>query len=236
MIRKKHRKKCFIFVFAALSVISFAVAEVKAAPCYGTSMLKKGERLKAVEANIIFNRDLDKSHGELESSQYFLDLSYGFTDRISIDLKVGAGDILHRPDDSYKINYDAHFAGGYGFRVLIYDDPKRGLKGVCGFQHISVHPPTERSNGDENKAIVDDWQISALISKDFSFITPYLGAKVSRCDIIHTVGGERGRKKSDDLLGVVLGTDIKLGNNLRLNMEGRAIDETAFSARLDFLF
>ncbi len=232
----KLRKLNLIYILTAVILFVFVANEAIAAPCYGTDMPKEDEWFKAFEANVVLERDLEDSHGELESSQYFLDLSYGLTDKISIDLKVGVGNLMHRPDDSYKINYDTAFAGGYGFRVLMYDNPERGLKGVWGFQHISVHPPTIRNNADENEAIVDDWQISALISKDVTFFVPYLGAKISRCDVIHTVGGERGRKKSDELIGIVLGTDIKLGNSFKLNIEGRAIDETSFSTRLSFLF
>ncbi len=237
MRRMKYLNLKSNFILAiGLILFAFAVEESLAAPSYGTDMPDKGEWVKALESNIVFKRKLDKSYGKIKSKQYFFDLSYGLSEWIALDFKVGVGSINHKPTDSYAIDYDAYFAGGYGFRVRAFENANYGLKGVVGFQHISIHPPAERINGDKNEAILDDWQISGLISKNLPFLTPYLGAKVSRCDIIHKLNGERKRKKSDILFGLVAGVDIKLGESFKLNIEGRAIDETALSTRLSLPF
>jgi hypothetical protein len=222
----------------AVILIGFIIVEKSfAAPCYGTDMPSKGKWLKAFETNIVFKRKLDKSYGRVKSKQYFLDLSYGVSDWLVFDFKLGVGSFKHKPTSSYEIDYDTHFAGGYGFRIRVFDDPDKNLKGVLGFQHISLHPPIKKINGDKNEAILDDWQISTLLSKDFRIFTPYLGAKLSRCDVIHKLNGDRKRRKSSEpFVGLVAGTDIKLGKSLKLNIEGRAIDETALSSRLSFLF
>ena len=81
-----------------------------------------------------------------------------------------------------------------------------------------------------HKGIVDDWQLSLLLSKDYEYISPYLGFKISRNDLIHKVEGESKRKKSEDLFGLFTGLDIYLNDEFRLNLEGRFIDETALSA------
>lgn len=223
-------------IVIGLILFAFIAEDSFAAPCYGTDMPKQGEWFKAFETNIILKRKLDKSYGRLKTEQYFLDLSYGLNPWIALDFKIGVGSLDHKPSDSYEIDYDTYFTGGYGFRVRAFDNPEYRLKGVVGFQHISIHPPSEKTNGDKNEAILDDWQISALISKDFSLFTPYLGVKFSRCDVIHKVNGERKRKKSSEPLGLVAGADIKLGESFKLNIEGRIIDETALSARLGFPF
>lgn len=224
-------------IVVAVILAIFAAQQGFAAPSYGTDMPKKGEWVKAWETNIVFKRKLDKSYGKFKSEQYFFDISYGVSDRVVIDAKIGLGNLNHKPNDSYGIDYDAYFAGGYGFRVRVFDHPSRNVKGVLGFQHISVHPPAEMVEGDKNKAILDDWQISALISKDFHRITPYLGAKISRADVIHRLNGVRKRKKSaDPFVGLIVGAHIRLGERFKLDIEGRAIDETALSARVSCPF
>lgn len=232
---KPYLPRITIMVTVILGI--FVAPRGFAAPSYGTDMPKKGEWVKALETNIIFKRKLDKSYGKFKSEQYFFNLSYGISDWVVVDLKIGMGNVNHEQTDSYGLDYDAHFAGGYGFRVRVFDRPSYGVKGVLGFQHISVHPPAERIEGDKNKVILDDWQISALVSKDFHLFTPYLGVKFSRSDLIHRLNGVRKRKKSGNpSLGLVVGTDLRLGEKFKLNVEGCVIDETALSARISCPF
>lgn len=227
----------YLIIVVAVILGIFVAQQGFTAPSYGTDMPRKGEWVKALETNIVFKRKLDKSYGKFKSEQYFLDLSYGVSDWIVVDLKIGLGNVNHKPTDSYGIDYDAHFAGGYGFRVRVFDSPGHSVKGVLGFQHISVHLPAERIEGDKNKVILDDWQISALISKDFRLFTPYLGAKLSRSDLIHKLNGVRKRKKSGDpFVGLIVGAHIRLGERFKLNIEGRVVDETALSARISCPF
>ena len=203
-----------------------------AAPCYGPNMPDKGKWDIGAEVHILLNRDMEKEHGEFKSRQFFTVLSYGIFDWLSFDGKIGLGDIKHKPDDKDEINYNTSFAGAYGFRVRVYQDELAKIRAIVGFQHISVHPEDKNANGVKNECIMDDWQLSFLVSKDFKYLSPYLGFKVSRCDLIHKEDGRRGRKNSDDFVGAFLGGDIYLNDRLRFNIEGRFIDEAALSAAL----
>jgi len=109
---------------------------------------------------------------------------------------------------------------------------------VFGFQHISVHPHTVYVGTVKNKAVLDDWQFSALASYDFKMATPYLGAKWSRMDYIHWTDGERKREKSDltKSVGLVCGLDIPFGEKFWLNLEGQFIDVEAFSVSANYKF
>ncbi|MCM8820230.1 MAG: hypothetical protein NC925_05490, partial [Candidatus Omnitrophica bacterium] len=89
------------------------------------------------------------------SLQNFLLLSYGLDDWFCIDLKAGMGYIKQKPSGYIEIDYPESFAGGYGFRVRLYN--KGNFKSVFGFQHISVHPRKTKSNNDIHRAIFDDW-------------------------------------------------------------------------------
>ena len=103
------------------------------------------------------------------------------------------------------------------------------MKAIFGFQHISVHPNSQIVNNKKNQIILDDWQLSTLLSKGFNRFTPYLGMKLSRLDFIHKVDGVRKRKKCEDNFGVFVGTDIYIKDEFRINLEGRFIDEVAIA-------
>jgi len=207
-----------------------------AAPCYGTKMPERKEIFIGGQSHIIFKRYLEGDNGKIKSFQDFFLLSYGAFDWLSIDLKGGAGNIKQRPVNRANLGYPYYLGGGYGFRLRLYDD--KNIKAVCGFQHISIHPETIQADTGKNKAVLDDWQFSALASYAFKKITPYLGTKVSRSDYIHWVNGERNRVKSDTdkSIGMVVGMDFDLAKNMWLNLEGQFFDGEAMSASLNYSF
>jgi hypothetical protein len=89
-------------------------------------------------------------------------------------------------------------------------------------------------NSDKHEAILDDWQISLLVSKAIGKITPYLGVKWSRVDYIHKMNEVRKRRMSDltKSVGCVLGLDIPFNEKTYLNLEAHFVDEQAFSIAL----
>ncbi|MDD5614559.1 MAG: hypothetical protein PHQ54_05770 [Candidatus Omnitrophica bacterium] len=220
-----------IIKIVVLSILVFS-ALAYAAPCYGPNMPDKDSWDIGAEVHLLLNRDMEKEYGSLRGSHYFMMFSYGALEWLSLDLKLGIGDVRHSPDSKNNINYNANFSGAYGFRIRVYQNETKHIKAIAGFQHISVHPGSKNANGVKNECVMDDWQLSFLISKEFKHLSPYIGCKVSRCDLIHKEDGERGRNNSDDHLGVFLGSDIYINNKLRFNIEGRFIDETALSAAL----
>lgn len=234
-IRKPLVLAFFILVFQ-LYLAPCTLCLSYAAPCYGTRMPGKHKFVAGIESSTLFKRYLEDDYGKLRSAQYFLDLSYGVFDWLSIDLKGGAGNVKQRPVDSDELDYPSGFAGGYGFRVRFVDKDK--IKAVFGFQHISVHPKKIHIGDVKNQAILDDWQVSLLGSYDISRFTPYAGIKWSRTDYIHWIDTARKRRMSDRTkeLGLVLGTDITLAENFWINIEGRLFDEEAASLRLNYAF
>jgi len=205
-----------------------------AAPCYGTKMPLQGDFFMGGQTNLIFERHLEDEYGEMRSTQHFLLLSYGVADWFVLDLKAGAGNIKQHPIGSDELDYPSSFAGGYGFRIKLYEDEK--FKVVYGFQHISVHPRSIRIGGLKNTAVLDDWQTSLLVSYDFDKFNPYLGLKASRTDYIHWIEEDRKRKMSDltEVPGLVVGCDFHLNQTTWLNFEGQFFDieEFAFSINI----
>lgn len=207
-----------------------------ASPCYGTRMPAKNHFSAGVQTNVIFNRYLRDGYGKLRSTQHFLLLSYGVFDWLSIDLKGGAGNIKQHPLGSDEVDYSSSFAGGYGLRLKVYDN--NATKAAIGFQHISVHPGGTDLGDIKNKAILDDWQSSFLISRKICAVTPYLGIKGSRLDYIHWIGGDRKRKKSDSTknAGMVIGIDVPVTDKAWVNLEGQLFDVEAVAFSLNFDF
>jgi len=206
------------------------------ASCYGTKMPQKNKFFIGLESDFLFNRYLENSQGKLRSKQQFLDVSYGVFDWLALDLKGGAGDIRQHPQSSDEVNYSYGFAGGYGFRLRFLD--RKNWKMVFGFQHISVHPKRAFVAGVKNKAILDDWQTSLLVSYDFKRIVPYLGTRWSRVDYIHWVDDVRSRVMSDMTrdIGLIWGIDLPITEKIWLNIEGSAFDSDALACSIKYAF
>ncbi|MBD3264823.1 MAG: hypothetical protein GF375_06950 [Candidatus Omnitrophica bacterium] len=155
---------------------------------------------------------------------------------MSIDLKGGAGNVEQRSPAGVRVHYPSSFAGGYGFRLRLYEGDD--IKAVFGFQHISVHPRSLHIEEDKNKAVLDDWQTSILISRKFNKINPYAGLKFSRTDYIHWQEDNRKRKMSDltESVGIIIGIDVSLNSAAWLNLEGQFLDSRAMAASLNFSF
>jgi hypothetical protein len=220
----------FVILISLLGVFDFSLG----APCYGTRMPKKKKFFSGLQSYSIFKRQQEKDYGRLRSGQYFLLLSYGVYDWLSIDLKGGGGDIKQHPADRSEIDYSMNFAGGYGLRLKLYEDDERKI--VFGFQHISVHPKSRRLEDGRHKAILDDWQVSLLASQRFGKFTPYLGTRWSRLDYIHRLGDVRKRVMSDltESIGVIFGFDFSPGDQIWFNLEGSLLDSKAFAFSVNF--
>jgi hypothetical protein len=217
----------FIFFLTSLSY---------AAPCYGTKMPRQKEFFGGVQYHGIFKRYLEDNYGKLKSTQEFVLLSYGVYDWLSIDLKGGSGNIKQRPIGSDGVDYSTCFAGGYGLRLKFYDN--KNMRMVFGFQHISIHPHSTHVGSIKHKAILDDWQISLLLSRNFFKITPYLGTRWSRIDYIHWTGEERKREMSalTRSTGFIFGMDLPITGKIWVNLEGQLFDSEAAAISLNYKF
>jgi len=206
-------------------------------PVWGTNMPDLGEWTVGFRNNIVFEDKLRRDYGKIDSTQYFCDLSLGITEWLSLDGRLGMGDIYHDAGDSFDIDYGTNFAGGYGVRVRVLKNDEYGVKGVVGFQHICVHPSVKDIGGREYRVILDAWQLSVVTSIDLDCVVPYIGATFARSDLIERVDNYRARKKGGGpFVGLAIGADIPLNSFLRFNVEGRFFDETGLSSGLLWRF
>ena len=226
-----------IFLFIVLNLI-FLFSQISyAAPAYGTHMPKKRHWTLGAESSFIIDRNLDNDEGGTYGNRYFLTTSYGIFSWFSFDGKIGLGDVDWDRNKGDDLNYSTNFAGAYGFRIKGYEDKERGIKSVVGFQHISVHPEAKNQGGDKNEAIIDDWQLSVVASKDIKDFVPYLGARYGTLDFIRRTNDvDRKRIKSEKNFGLIFGLDYWLNERTKLNLEGGFLDgeELAIGISYDF--
>ncbi|MCX5701358.1 MAG: outer membrane beta-barrel protein [Candidatus Omnitrophica bacterium] len=88
----------------------------------------------------------------------------------------------------------------------------------------------------EADTTIQEWQVAPYIAKKIGDFIPYLGVKYS--DLRANYKDEDGKLKlkADDNFGVFVGTDYKIGENWKLNLEGRFVDETAMSVGATYKF
>lgn len=218
-------------------VMVFAGGNAQAAPTYGTDMPKKRQISEGYQTNIMFKHDLADTYGNVKSVQHYFDISYGVADWFALDGKIGLGDTLRKGGIHPKIDYRYGFAGGYGFRILVFEEAKNSVKGVLGFHHICVHPSSRNLNGDKHQGILDDWQCSFVTSKDIGRLTPFLGIKGSTNDYICKVNEiDRKRRPPEYYVGLIVGCSARLCGGISVRVEGRFIDESAMTAGAYYTF
>jgi hypothetical protein len=113
---------------------------------------------------------------------------------------------------------------------MAFNDTRNKIRTVAGFHHISVHPENRTINGDKYESLLDDWQISLAASRDIGILTPFLGGKVSRFDLVYKVNEiDRKRRPPRYYGGVVAGCSARLPNGFSVIVESHFIDESSLS-------
>jgi hypothetical protein len=225
----KKNRIILIIVFSILIHMLCGVAPAGAVPSFGTVMPERGKWIAGVQANYTFKRDV-RDYSNVGSSQYFYNLSFGFSDWFSFDAKLGIGSIKAKPLNAGEYNnYRANFAGGYGCRARLFEETKSKIKTILGFEHISVHPSGKNIASERHDIIWDDWQAHLTAFREFGNIYPYCGMRGSLLYIIRKISGNRTRRHSGDYLGLVVGTDVKMNEYVYMSVEGRFFDESALS-------
>jgi len=230
-------KRSFLFflilIFGACLMPSF----VFATPLEGTIFPRERKWKVGSQVNFVERQDIDYLAGEAETHDYFVSLQYGLFEFLSLDFKLGVGDVDYNRDGMEVLDFDDGFAGAYGLRVKLYEEGHQGVKFVVGFHHISVHPPSERDSGNLKQELIwDDWQFDGMMFQEFGRFRPYVGAKVKRVYLIRKIDGDRVRMKSDDEIGLAAGLDVELRENVHLNLEARFLDEEAYSFGVSYQF
>jgi len=226
-----------IKVYGIIAALLLAAYSLYAAPTDGTKIPYKGKYATGYQNNIIFKHDLAGNYGNVKSDQHYYTLSYGVFDWLTLDGKIGFGNVREKGGDHPKVMHNYGFAGGYGFRLRVLDDDKNKVRVVTGFQHTSTHPASRNLNGDKREAIYEDWQVSLTASKDIGRISAFAGTKLSYGNLIQRTNEiDRKNRPPAYYAGLVLGCDIKLTKNTHVSVESHFIDETSLSSGIYYMF
>ena len=229
--------KRHLSLFIALLLVLLCSNISYSAPAYGTHIPDVQKWIWGLEGNLIIDRNIDNDEGGIITNRYFLTTSFGIFSWLSLDGKIGIGNVDWARNKGDNLDYSTNFAGGYGFRIKGYEDEKWGIKSVAGFQHISVHPEPNNQGGSKNEAIVDEWQGSVVVSKDIGYFVPYIGARYGTLDLIRRTNEvNRKRIKSEKIYGIIIGLDYWLNKRTKINIESTLLDgeEVAFGISWDF--
>ncbi len=226
-----------LFFIASTLFFIFNFLRVYASPAYGTDTPDKGKISIGYQANLVFRQPLSDSHGNVRSYQHFLDLSYGALDWFAFDGKLGVGDIRQSGGNRPELNFGTGFAGGYGFRILLWNKPTDKTRVTVGFHHISVHPNDENVGGNLYETFLDDWQVDLLASKKFGKFEPFAGGMASIFDQGYRINhGDRTRMHPKYYGGVIAGCGLDIRKDVKLKVEGHFIDEDSLSAGLYYSY
>jgi len=234
-----------ISIILVLFIIFASAGKTFAAPTNGVRMPPQGRVEAGYEYNQMSSRLLrHDTYGRIATRDHFATLSVGLFDWLTIDGKAGNGDVTHKngiyaPD----LAYGGAFVGGYGIRLKMFDLKPSEVFSVLSAQHISIHPKDKLINGVKYQACVDEWQLSLSIAKRFRFgeiaqAMPYAGIKGSDAEIVYDMNNnDEQRRYSRYNVGFLFGSDILFfDDKLRINIEARFFDETAFSTGISWLF
>ncbi len=225
-----------VLIALILSFLFFA-SRAYAAPAYGTDTPDKGKISIGYQANLVFKHRLNDEHGSLRSYQHFVDFSYGALDWFTFDGKLGVGDLRQSGGERPDVDFGTGFAGGYGFRILLWNKAADKTRVTFGFHHISVHPTDQNTGGNKYETFLDDWQFDLLGSKKFGKFEPFFGGKASKFDQGYRVNhGDRQRIRPKYYGGLIAGCGFDLREDLTLKIEGHIIDEDSLSAGLYYKY
>ena len=181
--------------------------------------------------------------------------AYGLLDNLDVYVRAGASDYKvksqfftgSRADDKLKFDTDTDFAYGFGLKGT-YNLNENLLLG-CDLQyrrskHEAEGKDTPVSGAESSTTyksfVIQEWHVAPYIAKKLGNFVPYLGVRYSdaKLDIERPDSSNFGEVKAeaDNNVGVFVGTDYKLGENWKLNLEGRFVDETAMSFAATYKF
>ncbi|MBU0650663.1 hypothetical protein KKC59_02005 [bacterium] len=228
-----------ILLFSIMISAIFFSSNCFSTPLEGPTMPDKNKWRIGYQTNVVVEQDIHYLQGDVNSFCNFINFSYGLNKYVCLDGKLGVGDVDYDRDIGEEFNYHTGFAGGYGFRVKLFDDETvdDNIKFIVGAHHICVHPHSiSDSAGLKQEVVWDDWQVDGIMFKQFGSFIPYVGAKIKKVYLIRKTNGDRTRMKSDTEVGGACGFDYRFNDNWVFNAEARFIDEEAYSAGVSYLF
>lgn len=245
-----------------ICVILVASANLFAAPVGNPAkpVLEKGDTPFKVGAELDFvtERDLDVSGEDVAIEKlnwYAGKLSHAMSDKVDLYTLLGAANAEFSEKYSgvdLKAETETAFAWGLGATILLKEFDNGIRVGIDG-RYRQVEPDIDKlilnnveyaipSGSVTNvSAEYKEWQVALGISKELGQFVPYGGIKYNDVETSLEAKISGTTYKTDDInsdgvFGIFVGCDFLPSKNFSVGVEGRFIDETAFTVSSTFRF
>ena len=183
-----------------------------------------------------------------------LQVGYGLFDFLEVYVKLGGAGFKFRtdfedqfgnPEGNAVVHTKMGFAYGVGLKGAyeFKDGPVKGLLIGADAQYLrhtqrfhamidSVMGPSDATG----HVTLQEWQFGPFVGYKIMNFLPYVGMKYSNVILHFSGGGENNKFKADDHIGAFVGLTYDLIPQVKLNLEGRFIDETALNFNVIFKF
>jgi hypothetical protein len=261
--RRKSMKKLILLCVAVFLCTPFSVYAISIGDPKTNGQFKFGIGL---DQEFLFDRDLDHKSikpplaaGQVlvdnkitELSRTMITGSFGIFDFLDIYVKLGAVDYEFESDSFTLGTFDGDIHGE-SERGFAYGG---GLKGAYTFKNglliggdlqyvrqkqdarVTFTAPGGAGVTDTGKVTLEEWHVAPFVGLKIGDFIPYAGVKYS--DLKLKARGEifiqESKLEADDHLGTFIGLTYGGIDKLKLYLEGRFIDETAFSFGLTYRF
>lgn len=201
-----------------------------------TVVISEGFTL-GLEGNYIAERTFSGWGGEteIESLQGFLKGVWILEESpISLSLRFGAADATLKDGSLVEYEFDPAFAWGVSGTVELYENRRSGAI-FCGEVQYFAFDLEEKNAGATGSGDWQEWQVSLFLTRKLpGAFVPYLGIKYSEAEI--NFNQRQPALDEDNNIGVFGGTHINFGEDFFINLEARAVDETAFTSSINYRF
>lgn len=190
--------------------------------------------------------------GKIESDQYFIRGKYGIFDRLEVYADYGNTGMFFDYDNThYDDEWDRDYFWGIGLAGEIFK-AENGVKigfdvhyatGKNDLKNLEGQPNTVVFTGDMRWK---EWHTALFASKQFKFLEPFAGVKYSdykhhqNASVTFTdTGGwvtEDLDYKSEDKVGIFVGTKLNFKESFSFTVQGRFLDEEGIGCSLGYRF
>ena len=205
----------------------------------------------------VTERELE-SDSEVELDAVSAKISLDYKDQVSIYTTLGqtSDAVLTEKagSNTYKYFFEDSFIWSVGVTAKLYTFENIGLDviGDVSYRDASEmdveeldingtrYNKSQFTAGSSIEADWEEWQAALGVSKKFDQFTPYAGIKYSDVDVEGraTVSGTTydAIAEADENVGVFAGTTVEAFDGLTFDVQGRFIDETAFTVSANYKF
>jgi len=212
----------------------------------------------AGEADFLSERELETAESEVSAEFYTGKIILTLADRFDAYAIFGQARGMEYKEkilgSNVTFGLEDNLTWGLGLNALIYELKDYGIKffgdgkyrAVNDIDYESLTVDGVRYNKSQltlNKMDADweEWQVAFGVAKKFEYFMPYCGVKYSDVKVSAkaTIGSttyDLGSTNSDNTIGLFIGCAIIPVKALSIDLQGRFVDETAFTVKATYKF